>query len=74
MEQLPDPNFLYLLADTFQHSFLVNLSMVRMVTDMGDGQCTLYQRANHLSLLGSSGLHRTQPQCKQSYAYDTPYA
>ena len=48
MEQVTDPNFLYMAAaEGFEKSFLINLSLVRMVGDMKDGQCTLYFSENH---------------------------
>ena len=55
MEQLPDPNFLLLassatnggIEDTLANSFIVNLAMVRMVSNMRDGECTLHFSEGH---------------------------
>jgi hypothetical protein len=52
MVQMPDPNMIYLVsADGLEKSVIINLSQVRMVTEMGGGHCKIWFSETHFSTL-----------------------
>jgi hypothetical protein len=49
MEQLPDSNLIYLMSgDGIEKSVVINLSQVRMVSEMDGGSCKIWFSENHV--------------------------